>query len=157
MTNLDSILKSRDITLPTEIGRVKGMVFPVVMYTMWELDHEEGWAPKNRCFQIVVLEDSKESKPVHPKGNQSWIFTGRTDAEAEAQILWPPDVKNQLIGKDLDAGKDWRPKETSAEDKMVRSHCWLSGHDSEQTLGDSEGQGSLVCCSPLCHKESGTT
>ena len=91
------------------------MVSPIVM---WELDHKEGWVPKNWYFQIVVLEktlasplDCKESKPVNPKGNQSWIFIGRTDAEVGAPILWPPDAKSRLIGKDPDAGKDWRQKE----------------------------------------------
>ena len=117
MTNLDSILKSRDITLPTKIHTVKVMVFPVVIW-MWELNHKKGWALKNWCFWTVVLEktlenplDSKEIKPVHPKGNQLWIFIGRTDAEAEALILCPPDVKSWLIRKDQDAGKDWREEE----------------------------------------------
>ena len=105
-TNLDSVWKSRDITLPTKVYLVKAMVFPVVMYEMWELDHKEGWVLKNWCFCILVLEKTlesplacKEIQPVNPKGNQSWIFIGRTDAEAEAPILWPPDVKSQLIGK----------------------------------------------------------
>ena len=112
MTNLDSMLKSRDITLP-KVHLVKAMVFPVVM---WELDCEESWAPKNQCFWIVVLEktlesplNSKKIQPVRPKGNQSWLFIGRTDAETP--ILWPPDEKNWLIGKDLDAGKDWRQED----------------------------------------------
>ena len=115
MTNIDSVLKSRDITLPTKVRLVKAMIFPVVM---WELDRIEGWALKNWCFWIVVLEkilesplDCEKIKPVNPKGNQSWIFIGRTDAEAEAPILWSPDVKRWLIGKDPDAGKDWRQKE----------------------------------------------
>ena len=110
MTNLDSIFKSRDIILPTKVHLVKAMVFPVVM---WELDCEESWAPMNWCFWTVVLEktlesplDCKEIQPVIPKGNQSWIFIGRTDVEAETPILWPPDVKNWLIGKDPDAEKD---------------------------------------------------
>ena len=113
MINLDSILKSKDITLPTKVHLVKAMVFPVVMYG-WELDHKESWALKNWCFPVVPEKtfesflDSKEIKPVNPKGNQSWIFIGRTDAEAEAPILWPPDAKSWLIGKDPDAGKDWR-------------------------------------------------
>ena len=106
---------------------------------MQELDHKEGWAPKNWCFWIVVLEktlesplDSKEIKPVHPKGNQPWIFTGRTDAEAEAPILWPPDVKSWLIRKDPDAGKDWRQKEKRvAEEETVRKHYRLNGHEFE--------------------------
>ena len=110
MTNLDSMLKSRDITLPIKIHVVKAMVFPVVLYR-WELDHKEGWASKNWCFWTVVLEktldssplDCKEIKLVNPKGDQSWIFIGRTDAEAP--ILWPPDEKSQLIGKDLMLGK----------------------------------------------------
>ena len=122
MTNLDSILKSRDITFLTKVHIVKAMVFPVVICEMigpldwmWELDHKEGWAPKNWCFWSVVLEktlesplDSTEIKLVDPKGNQPWIFVGRTDAEAEAPILSPFDTKGQLIGKVPDAGKDWR-------------------------------------------------
>ena len=100
----------------------------------------------------------KEIKPVSPKGNQPWIFTGRTDAESEAPILWPPDAKKQVIGKDPDAGKDWRLEEKQArENKMVRWHHWLNRHEFEQTLGDSEGQGSLACCSPWALKESDTT
>ena len=132
---------------------------------MWELDHKEGWAPKNWCFQIVVLEktlecplDCMEIKSVNPKGNQPWLFTGRTDAEAEAPILWPPDEKSWLTGKDSDAGKEWRQKETGvAEDEMVREHHRLDGHEFEQTLGDSGGQRSLACCSPWGCKELDTT
>ena len=139
MTNLDSIFKSRDITLPTKVHLVKAMVFPIVMYGMWELDYKESWALKNWCFGIVVLEktlesplDCKEIQPVHPKGNQSWIFIGRTDAVAEIPILWLPDVKNWLIGKDPDAGKDCRQKETgTTEDEMVGWHRQLNGHEFE--------------------------
>ena len=105
MTNLDRILKSRDITLLTQVHIVKAMVFSSSHVWMWELDHKDGWATKNWCFWIVVLEktpenllDFKEIKPVYPKGNQPWIFTGRTDSEAETPLLWPPDVKNGLIG-----------------------------------------------------------
>ena len=131
---------------------------------MWELDHKEGWEMKNWCFWIVVLEktlesplDSKEIKPVNPKGNQPWMFIGRTDAEAEDLILWPPDANSQLIGKDPDAGKDWGQEEKGVtEDEMVRWHHQLTGHKFEQTTGDSEGQGSLVCCGPWGHKESDT-
>ena len=108
MTNLDSTFKSRDITLPTKIHLVKAMVFSVVHVWMWELDYKESWAPKNWCFWTVVLEktlksplDCKEIKPVNPKGNQPWIFIGRTDAEAETPILWPPDVKNHSLEKTL--------------------------------------------------------
>ena len=123
MTKLDTILKTRDITY-WQKSIVKAMAFPVVMYGC-ELDHKESWAPKNWCFQIVVLEKtlghSKEIKPVNPKGNQPWIFIRRADAEAEAPILRPPDVKSRLIGKDSDAGKDWKQKEKGvAEDEMVR-------------------------------------
>ena len=117
---------------------------------MWGLDHKESWAPKNWCFWTMVLEktlesplDCKEIQPVHPKGNQSWVFIGRTDVEAEAPIFWPPDVKNWFTGKDPDAGKDWRREEKGmTEDEMVGWHHWLNGHEFEQTSGDSEGQGS---------------
>ena len=102
--------------------------------------------------------DYKEIQPIHPKGDQSWIFIERTDAEAGTPILWPPDVKSELIGKDPDAGKDWRQEEKGmTEDDMVGWHHRLNGHESEQTLGVAEGQGSLVCCSPRGHKESDTT
>ena len=120
---------------------------------MWELDYKESWAPKNWCFWTVLLEktlenllDSKEIQPVHPKGNRSWILFGRTDAEAP--ILWPCNVKNWLTGKDPDAGKDWEQKEKGAtEDEMVGWHHLLNGQEFEQTLGDSEAQGNLACCS----------
>ena len=132
---------------------------------MWEMNHKEGWVSKNWCFWVVVLEktlesplDSEEIKSVHPKRNQPWIFIGRTDAETEAPILWPSDVKNRLIGKDPDAGKDWGQEEKRpAEDKMVGWHLWQNGHKYEQTLGDNEGQGSLPCCSPWGCKESDMT
>ena len=119
---------------------------------MWELDHKEGWALNNWCFWTVVLEktlgsplDCTEIKPVNPKGNQFWIFLGRTDTEAVAPILWPPDAKNLLIGKDSDAGKDWRQEEKGmTEDEMVGWHHRLNGHAFEQALGYGEGQGSLA-------------
>ena len=124
MTNFNSVLKSRDITLLTKVHIVKAMVFPVVMYG--ELDHKEAWAPKNWCFRIVVLEktlesllDCKEIQPVNPKGNQSWIFIGRADAEA-AVIFWPRDANSWLIEKDPDAGKDWEQEEKGeTENGMV--------------------------------------
>ena len=127
MTNPDNILKSRDITLPTKVHLVKAMFFSSNHKWMWELDYKESWVLKNWCFWTVVLEktlesplDGKEIKPVHPKGNQSWIFIGRTDAEAEAPILWPPDAKNWLLGKDPDAGKDLsEEKKVTTEDKMA--------------------------------------
>ena len=139
MTNLDSILKSRDITLPTKVCLVKAMVLPVVMYGCESWDYKESWAPKNWCFWTVVLEktlesalECKEIQPVHPKGNQSRIFIGRTDAEAETPILWPPEVKNWLIWKDPDSGKDWgQEKKGMPEDEMVGWHHWLDGHEFE--------------------------
>ena len=163
MTNLDSILKSRDITLPTKVHLIKAMVFSSGHVWIWELDHNESWALKNWCFWTVMLEkdlesplDCSEIKPVNPEGNQSWIFIGRTDAEAETPILWPPDAKNWLIGKDLDAGKDWRQKGMT-EDEMVGWHHWLDRHEFEQAPGVGDGQGGLACCSPWGHKESDVT
>ena len=131
---------------------------------MWQLNHKKGWVLKNWCFWTVVLEktlesplDSKEIQPVHPKGNQSWIFIGRTDAEAEVPILWPPDGKSQVIEKAPDAGKDWRQEKGTTEDEMVGWHHRLNGHEFAQTPGDGEGQGSLLCCSPWGCTESDTT
>ena len=131
---------------------------------MWELDNKEGWMPKNWCFWTVVLNKTLESpldckiKPVNPKGNQSWIINGRTDAEAEVPILWRPDAKSRLIRKDPDARKDWRQKEKgTTEDEMAGWHCWLNGYEFEQALGDDDGQVTLACCSPWGHKQSHTT
>ena len=131
---------------------------------MWELDYKESWAPKNRCFWTVALKtfesllDHKEIQPVNPKGNQSWIFTGRTDAEAETSILWPPHAKRWLIGKDPDAGKDWRQEDKgTTEDEMVGWHHWLNGHEFEWALGVGDVEGSLVCCIPWGYKETDTT
>ena len=161
MTSLDSIFKSRDITLPTKVRLVKAMVFSCGHVWMWELDCEEGWAPKNWCFWTVVLEktlesplDFKEIQPVNPKGNQFWIFIGRTDAEAEAPVLWPPDANNWLTGKDPDVGKDWRQEEKgTTEDEMVGWHHQLNEHEFEQVPGVGDGQGSLVCFSPWGQRE----
>ena len=118
---------------------------------MWQLDHKESWAPKNWCFWIVVLEktlesllDCKEIKPVNPNRNQSWIFIGRTDVEVEAPVLWPPDMKNWLIGKDPDAGKDWRWEKGVTEDEMVGWHQQLDRHEFEQAPGVGDGQRSLA-------------
>ena len=119
------------------------------------------WALKNWCLETVVLEktlasplDCKEIKPVHPKGDQSWIFTGRTDAEVETPILWPPDRENWLFGKDSDAGKDWGQEEKrTTEDAMVGWHHWLNRHEFEHAPGVGDGQGSLACCSPWVRKE----
>ena len=132
---------------------------------MWKLDHKESWVPKNWCFWTVVLEktlespmDSKEIKPVNPKGNQPWIFIGRTDAEAKASVLSPADVKSWLIRKDSDAGKDWGQEEKRVtENEMAGWHHWVNEHESEQAQGDSEGQGSLVCCRLWSHKASDMT
>ena len=128
------------------------------------LDHEQGWAPKNWCFGTVVLEktlesplDCKEIKPVNHKGNQPWIFIGRTDAEAEAPKLRPPDAKNWLIGKDPDVGKNWKQEKGTTENEMVGWHHWLNGHEFEQALGDDERQGSLACWSLRGLKEIDTT
>ena len=127
---------------------------------MWELNYKENWVLKNWCFWTVMLEktlesplDCKDIKSVHTKRNPSWIFIGRTDAEAEAPVLWPPDAKNWLIGKDPDARKDWRQEEKGmTEDRMVWWHHQLNGHEFEQALGVGDGQGSLVCCSPQAAK-----
>ena len=132
---------------------------------MWELDHKEGRALKKWCFRTVVLEktlesplDYKEIILVNPKGNQSWIFSGRADAEAEAPMLGPRDLKSWLIRKDPDAGTDWRQEEkVTTEDEMVGWHHRLNGHEFEQAPGDGEGHGSLVCCSPLGCEELDTT
>ena len=131
---------------------------------MWELAYKENWVLKNWCFWTVVLEktlesplDCKEIQPVHPKGNQSWIFIGRTDAEAETLLLWHPDAKNWLIWKEPDAEKDWRREEKGmTEDEMVAWHHRLNGHEFEKTLRVGDGQGGLVCCSPWGRKQSDT-
>ena len=132
---------------------------------MWKLDYKESWAPKNWCFWTVMWEKtlesplvSKEVQPVNPKGNHSWIFIGRTDAEAETLILWPPAMKSWLTTTDPDAGKDWRMEEKGmTEDEMVGWHHQLDGHESEQAPGVGDGQGSLACCSPWSRKESDMT
>ena len=132
---------------------------------MWELDYKESWATKNSCFWTVELEetlesplDCKEIQPVHSKGNQSWIFIGRTDGWSWNSNTLPPDTKNWFIGKDPDAGEDWRQEEKgTTEDELVGWHHRLDGHEFEQALGVGDGQGSLACCSPWDRKESNTT
>ena len=159
MTNIDSILKSRDITLPTKVHLVK-TGFSSGHVWMWELDYKESWAPKNWCFWTVMLETTlesplycKEIQPVYPKGDQSWVLIGRTDAEAETAILWPPDAKSWLIWKDSDAGRDWGQEEKgTTEDEMAGWHHWLDGRESEWTPGVGDGQG-LACCDSWGHKE----
>ena len=165
MTNLDSIFKSRDINFANKSPSSQGYVFSSGHVWMWNLDYEERWVPKNWYFWTVALEktlesplDCKEIQPVHSKGDQSWIFIGMTDAEAETPVLWPPDAKNWLIWKDPDAGKDLRQeKKGMKEHEMVGSHHQLNGHESGCTPGVGDGQGGQACCSPWGCKELDTT
>ena len=155
MTNLESIFKSRDIILPTKVHLVKAMVFPVVMYgcESWtvkkaerrRIDAFELWCWRRLLRVPWTARRSKKIQPVHSKGDQSWVFTGRTDAEAEAPILWPPHAKSWLIGKDPDAGRDWGQEEKgTTEDEMAGWHHWLNGCESEWTPGVGDGQGGLA-------------
>ena len=163
ITNLDSILKSRDITLPTKVCLSQDYGFSSGHVWMWELDYKESWPQKNWWFWTVVLEkilesplDSKEIQPIHPKEDQSWVFIGRTDAETPT--LWPPHAKSWLIWKDLDAGKDWGQEEQGTrEDEMVGWHHWLNGHGFRWTPGVGDGQRGLACCGSWGRKESDTT
>ena len=165
MTNLDSIYKSIDITLPKKIHLVKAMIFSSSHVWMWEWDYNKSWGPKKWCFWAVVLEktlesflDCKEIQPVHLKGDQSWVFIGRTNIEAETPILWPPDVKNWLSGKDPAAGKDWRQggegNNRGWDGWMASLTRWTWVWASSEA---GDGQGGLVFCSPWGHKESDTT
>ena len=130
---------------------------------MWELDCEESWAPKNWCFWTVVLKslesplDCKEIQPVYSKGDQPWDFFGRNDAKDETPVLWPPHAKSWLIGKDSDAGRDWRQEKGMTEDEMAGWHHWLDGRESEWTPGVGDGQGGLACCNSWGRKEADTT
>ena len=163
MTNLHSILKSRDTTDKGPSSQSYGFTSSHVW--IWELDHKEGWAQKNWCFWTVVLEktlesplDSKDNQPVNPEGSQSWKSIGWTDAEAETPTVWLPDAKYWFTGKECDAGKDWRQQEKgTTEDEMVGWHHWVNGHEFEQTLGAGDGQRSLACCHPWGRKELDTT
>ena len=163
MTNLGSILKSRDFV--NKGPSSQGYGFSNGHVWIWELGYKESWAPKNWCFWTVMLEktlespfDCKEVQPVHPKGDQSWVFIGRTDVEAETSILWPPDAKSWLIWKDPDAGKDWGQEEKGmTEDEIVGWHHWLNGHGFGWTEGVGNGQGGLACCGSWGHKELDTT
>ena len=131
---------------------------------LWELDYKESWAPKNSCFSTVLLKktlesplDCKEIQPVHPKGDQSWVFIGKTDAEAETPILWPSDAKSWFIRKDPDPGKDRRQeKKGTAEEQMVEWHHRIDEHEFEQALSVDDRLASRACCSPWGHKESDT-
>ena len=166
MTNQDRVLKSRDITLPTKVHLVKAMVFPVVMYgyESWDvkkaecrrIDAFELWCCR-RLLRVSPL-DCREMQPVHSKGDQSWVLIGRTDAKAETPVLWPPQVKSWLIGKDSDAGRDWGKEEKgTTEDEMAGWHHRLDGHEFGWTPRVGDGQGGLVCCDSWGHKESDTT
>ena len=142
----------------------QSFIFPSIRVWTWGSDHKKGWTPKNWCFWTVVLKetlgsplDYKEIKLVIPKGNQSWISIGRTDAEAEAPIIWSPDAKNWLIGKNTHARKDWRQEKGKTEDEMIWWHHCLDGHEFVQAPGVGDGQGILACCSPLGCKNSETT
>ena len=164
MTNLDSILKDRAISLPTKVHLVKAMVFPSHVW-IWELDYKESWALKNWCIWTVVLEktlesplDWKEIQPVNPKGNQSWIFIGRTDAEAGTPILGHLTRTTNSFEKTLRLAKIWRQKKKrTTEDEMAAWHHWLDGHESVWTLGIGDGHGGVSCCDSWGHKESDTT
>ena len=160
-------MKSRDNTLPTKVSLVKAMVFPAVMYGCenWTKKKGERWRIGCFFFWTVVLEktlesplDCKEIKPVHSKGNQPWIFIERTDAEAKALILWPPDAKNWLTGEDSDVRKDWRQEEKgTTEDEMIEWHHQLDEHEFEHAPGVCDGHRSLLCFSLLGFTESDTT
>ena len=159
MSNPDSVLKSRHHFI-NKGPYSQSYVFPSSHVWMWELGYKESWILKHLRFWTVVLEktlesplDSKEIKRVNPKGNQPWTFIGRTNAEAKAPVLWPPDVKSWLTGKEPDAGKSWGQEEkVVTEDEMVGWHHWLNGHEFEKTQGDSDGQRSLACSSSWGHK-----
>ena len=164
MTNLDGILKSRDITLLTKSHLVKAMVFPVAMYGCESWTTKKAECPRIDAFELWCwrrLEsplDCKEIQPAHPKGNQSWVFIGRTDVEAETPKLWPPGLDNWLIRKDPDIGQDWKQEEKRmTEDEMAGWHRQLNGHEFEQAAGVVDGQRSLAYCSPWGHKESNMT
>ena len=158
MTNLDSILKSRDITLPAKVCLIKAMVFPIVLYGCdnWSIKKTE--RQKIDAFELWCWRRLASPLNCQEIKNQSWIFIGRTDTEAETPLFWPPDEKNWLIEKDPDAGTDWRQDEKgTTEDEMVGCYHQLNGHEFEQTLGFGDGQGGLACCSPWGPKELDVT
>ena len=164
MTNLDSILKSRDITLSTKVRLVKVGFFSIHVW-MWELDYKESWVQKNWCSWTLGFEntlksplDCKEIQPVHPKGDQFWVFIGRIVVEAETPILWLPDAKSWLIWKDPDAEKDWGKEEKgTTEDEVIGWHHQLNGHGFGWTAGIGDGQGGPACCDSWGCKESDMT
>ena len=161
MTNQDSHIKKQRHYFANKGPFSKGYGFSSSHVWMWELDYKESWEPKNWCFWAVVLEktlesplDWKDIQLVHPKGDQSWVFIGRTDVEAETPILWPPDAKSWLVWKDPNSGKDWGQEEKgTTEDEMIGWHHRLNGHGFEWTLGVGDGQGGLACCGSWGHKE----
>ena len=163
MTNLDSILKSRHYFADKGLSS-QGYGFSSGHVWMWELDYKGSWVLKKWCFWTVVLEktlesplDCKDIQPVHPKEDQSWVFIGRTDAEAATPVLWPSHAKGWLIGKDSDAGRDWGQEvKGTTEDEMVGWHHQLNGHGFGWTPGIADGQGGLACCDSWGHKESDT-
>ena len=165
MTNLDSVLKSKDITLLAKVHIVRAMVFPMVMNSCESWTIKKGRTPKNWCLQTVGLEktpesplDSKKIKLVNLKGDQPWIFTGRTNVEAKASVFWSSDANRWLIGQVTDAEKDWGQKEKrTSEDEMTGWHQWCNKHELGQTPGDGKGQKGLACYSPWSCKESDTT
>ena len=164
MSNLDRILKNRRYFVNKDPSS-QGYGFSGSHVWMWVLDYKESWALKNWCFWTVVLKmtlesplDYKEIQPVHPKGDQSWVFIGKTDAEAENPIIWPPNVMSWLIWKYPDAGRDWGQEEkATTDDEMVGWHHRLNGHGFGWTLVAGDGQGGLACCGSWGHKESDTT
>ena len=165
MTNLDNILKSRDITLPKKVRLVKAMVFPLVMYgcESWTVKKAEHWridAFELWCWRRLLKSplDCKEIQPVHSKRDQSWMFFGRTDAKAETPVLWPPHAKSWLTGKGSDAGRDWgQEKKGTTKDEVAGWHQWLDGRQFEWTPGDGDGQGGLACCNSWGRKKLDTT
>ena len=162
MTNLDSIVKKQGHYFADKGPCSQSYGFYSSHIWMWELEHEEGWAPKNWCSWTVDLEktllECKEIKPVNFKGNQPWIYIGRTNPEAETRIHRPPDAESRLIGKYLDAGQDWRQEDWgTTEDEMVGWYHQFNGHDLDKALGDGEQQGNLACCSLWGCKELDTT
>ena len=165
MINLDSILKSRDLTLPTKFHIIKAMVFPVVMYRceIWTIKKAEHWRINafivcSRRLLRVPWTARRSNQSILEEINSEYSLEGLIDAEAEGPIFWPPDGNSQITGKGTDAGKDWRPEERAVtEDEMVRWHYQFNGHEFKQNSGDREGQGSLACCSPWGHKELDTT
>ena len=165
ITNLDSILKNRDIAVPTKSPCSQSYGFSNGHVWIWELDCKESWAPKNWCFWTVMLEktlecplDCKEIQRVHSEGDQPWDFFGRNDAKAETPVLWPPHAKSWLIGKDSDVGRDWGQEEKGmTEDEMAGWHHWLNGRESEWTPGVGDGQWGLACRDSWGRKESDMT